>query len=301
MPEELFFQGEMVAFVAAETEDHAEDAVSRDRSGVRDSSVGHQSRAGHGAEPAGPQQPQHRGNVVKTLFEWGDVDKAFAQADVVKEFSYFFNGGIIFPFQPLSCVAEWENDKLTMWVLTQRTYLSRTVLAQGPGHSGRIRADQEAHIRQRAEHHDREQGSRHRQMEWRVVRRRGRSDGPHQSLDRAHREGDRHGRCKLMLPKDQELPVLRVKPQNLTKFKVGATKDGKIVACAREFHVNTGCESRYREAQSTRAREAADGRSFTCTPARTGERPAFSTARIRCGRARPAATPSRSSSGAGNR
>ena len=31
-----------------------------------------------------------------------------------------------------------------------------------------------------------------------------------------------------------------MKPQTLSKFKVGATKDGKILACQREFHVNTG-------------------------------------------------------------
>jgi len=45
---------------------------------------------------------------------------------------------------------------------------------------------------------------------------------------------------KMVLPKDQELAQLKVKPETLSKFKVGATKDGKIIACQREFHVNTG-------------------------------------------------------------
>src|SRR5438046_9476966 len=30
------------------------------------------------------------------------------------------------------------------------------------------------------------------------------------------------------------------KPENIQKFKVGATKDGLIIACQREFHVNNG-------------------------------------------------------------
>ncbi len=45
---------------------------------------------------------------------------------------------------------------------------------------------------------------------------------------------------KMVLPKDQELTALSIKAQNLTSFKVGATKEGKIIACHREFHVNTG-------------------------------------------------------------
>ena len=45
---------------------------------------------------------------------------------------------------------------------------------------------------------------------------------------------------KLTLAKDQELAFLNIKPANIIKFKVGATKDGKIIACQREFHVNSG-------------------------------------------------------------
>jgi CO/xanthine dehydrogenase Mo-binding subunit len=45
---------------------------------------------------------------------------------------------------------------------------------------------------------------------------------------------------KLMLTKDHELSYLQTKPQNICTFKVGATKDGKITACQRTFHVNIG-------------------------------------------------------------
>ena len=189
--------------------------------------------------------------------EWGDVDKAFAQADVVKEFSYFFNGGIIFPFQPLSCMAQWEGDKLTMWVLTQRTYSTRTILAKALGITGEF-ADQETKFDQ---DHSYDQG----QMvkagnkvrlidKWNG----GSFGGADGAMDRINPWigyiAKVTGRpVRLIFPKDQELPVLRVKPQNLTKFKVGATKDGRIIAIAREFHINTGCNP------GTRAQSAGAG------------------------------------------
>ena len=107
MPEELFFQGEMVAFVAAETEDQAEDAVEAinvDYELLPSATSLEQAMAPN--PPDLGSKRTGRPNVAKGTVEWGDVDKAYAQADVVKEFSYFFNGGIIFPFQPLSCTAQ---------------------------------------------------------------------------------------------------------------------------------------------------------------------------------------------------
>ena len=235
MPEELFFQGEVVAFVAAETEDQAEDAV-------------HAINVEYEILPSavsldqvmGPNPPDLGGkNVIKSQFEWGDVDKAFAQADVVKEFSYFFNGGIVFPFQPLSAVAMWEGDKLTMWVLTQRSYLSRTVISKALGIPAAV-----VPLDQRTfdQGHDVTAGNKVRVIDkWNG----GSFGGADGAMDRinpwvAHLAKVTGRPVKLVLPKDQELPVLRVKPQNLTKFKVGAMKDGQIIACQREFHVNIG-------------------------------------------------------------
>ncbi len=239
MPEELFFQGEVVAFVAADTEDHAEDAIEHIKVEYEILPSATSLEQAMAPNPPDLSSSQHRGNVLKTFFEWGDVDQAFAKADVVKEFSYFFNGGIIFPFQPLTCVAEWENDKLTMWVLTQRSYLSRTVLAKALD----IRADA-VPIEKRT--YDKGQnvtvGDKVRVIDkWNG----GSFGGADEAMDRinpwvAHLAKVTGKPVRLMLPKDQELPVLRVKPQNLTKFKVGATKDGQIGACVREFHVNVG-------------------------------------------------------------
>jgi CO/xanthine dehydrogenase Mo-binding subunit len=43
-----------------------------------------------------------------------------------------------------------------------------------------------------------------------------------------------------MLPKDQELAQLLIKPETLTRFKVGATKDGQIVALHHEILLSVG-------------------------------------------------------------
>ena len=45
---------------------------------------------------------------------------------------------------------------------------------------------------------------------------------------------------KIMLPKDQELAQLQIKPETITKFKVGAKKDGRITAINHEVYVSAG-------------------------------------------------------------
>src|SRR5438874_3531731 len=44
---------------------------------------------------------------------------------------------------------------------------------------------------------------------------------------------------KLMLPKDQELAQLSIKPENMTKFTVGL-KNGRIIALAHDIHISAG-------------------------------------------------------------
>jgi xanthine dehydrogenase YagR molybdenum-binding subunit len=70
---------------------------------------------------------------VKTLSEWGNVDKAFAQADVIKEFAYSYRGSVPVPLQPISCVAKWDGDKVTVWGTGQNIYPSRANTAKRLG------------------------------------------------------------------------------------------------------------------------------------------------------------------------
>ena len=94
-----FFQGEVVAIIAGETEDQAEDAVAEIEVEYKILPFASSLQQTMAPNPpdlstTGDGRPRQ---VVKIALEWGDVDKAFAQSDVVKEFSYNFGGG--FPFR----------------------------------------------------------------------------------------------------------------------------------------------------------------------------------------------------------
>ena len=219
LPDELFFQGEVVAIVAAETEDLAEDAASAIRTEYEllpFSGNLEQAMAANAPDLASKNRP----SVIKTLYEWGEVDKAFTQSDVVKEFTYSYRGSVPVPLQPIGCVAKWDGDKLTVWGTGQNIYPSRATTARRLG----IPVENVRFINK-----------------W--------NGGTFGGADAAGEKfyawiafiSKQTGRpAKMVLPKDQELAQLKVKPETLSKFKVGATKDGKIVACHREFHVNTG-------------------------------------------------------------
>ena len=45
---------------------------------------------------------------------------------------------------------------------------------------------------------------------------------------------------KIMLPKDQELAQLQIKPETITNFRVGAKKNGEIIAISHEVFVSIG-------------------------------------------------------------
>jgi len=69
MPEELFFQGEIVAIVAGETEDLAEDGVAA--IDVEYNILPYASNLQQAMAPNPPDlSSRQRGNIVKTLFEW---------------------------------------------------------------------------------------------------------------------------------------------------------------------------------------------------------------------------------------
>jgi CO/xanthine dehydrogenase Mo-binding subunit len=123
---ELMMQGEIVAIVAAESEDLAEDAVEAIAVDYADlPSIGDLKSAQ--AEDA-PDLREGKGNLLQGapnhpnyhphasgVWRHGDVEKGFAESDLVREFTYYFGGGRVVPMQPFSGVAAWEGDKLTFW------------------------------------------------------------------------------------------------------------------------------------------------------------------------------------------
>ena len=217
-PEELFFQGELVAMVAADSEDLAEDAaelIEVDYEVLPSAATIEEIMAPNAPELRGGGRP----NAVRTDSQWGDVEKGFGEADIIKEFTYRYSGAIPVPIQPGGGVARWDGDKLTFWGFGQGIYPQLTGLSRALGIDvSNIRF---------------------------IDKYNGCTLGGGMALARLNPWiayiAKMTGRpAKLMLQKDHELAFLQIKPQNLVKFKVGAKKDGHITAVHRTFYVNTG-------------------------------------------------------------
>ena len=230
LPQELSFQGEVVAIVAAATEDLAEDAVEaieveyevlpsaptvKDVMGTNAPDL----RGGKGnlvlINPSSP----HYDPKATWVAKMGDVEKGFAEADIVKEFTYYFGGATAVPIQPVSALAKWDGEKLTFWGMGQGIYPVRSQIARGL-------AIDEKNIRY-------------------VNKYNGCTFGSTNANSRiypwiAYIAKQTGKPVKAMLPKDQELALITVKPENIVKFKVGAMKDGRMVALHHEIHLSMG-------------------------------------------------------------
>jgi CO/xanthine dehydrogenase Mo-binding subunit len=231
LPQELNFQGEVVAIVAADTEDLAEDASEMVQ--VEYEVLPAASRLQDAMAPNGVDLRQGKGNLALLMpnephydpkATWvanhGDIDKGFAEADIIKEFTYTFGGATAVPLQPCGSVAKWDGDKLTFYGMGQGIYPMREAIARGLG----MNAENIHYINK-----------------WNgCTLAAGR--GPQRRFDPCIAYiAKMTGRpVKLMFQKDQELAFLIVKPETLTKFKVGAKKDGQIVALLHEIYVAAG-------------------------------------------------------------
>ena len=222
LPEELFFQGDVVAIVAAETEDLAEDAVEAIE--VEYEVLPFAANLAQIMSPNAPDLSrgggQRRGNLTTSLAQYGDVENGFREADIVKEFTYYYAGAVVAPLQPCGSVAKWDGDKVTVWGHGQAIYPARALIARGLG----IEPSNVRFINK-----------------WNG----GTFGGVRQASEKfypwvAYMAKMAGKPVKLTLTKDQELAHMQVKPENIQKFKVGAKKDGRIVACQREYHVNNG-------------------------------------------------------------
>jgi len=230
LPIELNLQGEVVAIVVAETEDLAQDAA--DAIHVEYDVLPFASTLHDAMASDAPDLGRTKGNLLRTrnspkdfpqatwAQQQGDVAMGFAEADVVKEFTYRFAGAVSVPMQPSGSVAKWDGDHLTFWGMGQGIYPVRAVLAAALG------------------------------IEPAKIRFINKYNGS--TFGAARLAAERFypliaylakvtGRpVKVMLPKDQELAQLQIKPETVTKFKVGAKKDGRITAIEHEVYVSVG-------------------------------------------------------------
>jgi len=230
LPQELNLQGEVVAIVAAETEDLAQDAV--DAIEVEYEVLPFASTLKDAMAPNAPDLRGGRGNLLRPpnppkdfpnatwAQQQGDVEKGFAEAEVVKEFTYHFAGGVSVPMQPSGSVAKWDGNRLTFWGMGQGIYPVRATLAAALGiEPSKIRF---------------------------INKWNGSTFGAARlAAERfypliAHLAKVTGRPVKVMLPKDQELAQLQIKPETITKFKVGAKKDGRIIALHHEVYVSVG-------------------------------------------------------------
>ncbi|MGB5158786.1 MAG: xanthine dehydrogenase family protein molybdopterin-binding subunit [Desulfobacterales bacterium] len=123
------FEGETVAAVAAETPYQAWDALRSIRVDyqILPFIVDEQKAI----EPGAPRMHEG-GNLVKPkeIYSRGDIEKGFAQADVVMEESYRTECEIHTPMEPHGCVAYWDGDLLVIHESTQGVYSVQSNVAQ---------------------------------------------------------------------------------------------------------------------------------------------------------------------------
>jgi CO/xanthine dehydrogenase Mo-binding subunit len=219
LPREINLQGEVVAIVAAETEDLADDAIAAIK--VEYEVLSFASTLKDAMAPGAPDLRGGKGNLIRTWeSKAGDVERGFAEADVVKEFEYHFAGAVSVPMQPSGSVAKWDGDRLTLWGMGQGIYPVRNALAASLGMDP-------AKIRFINKWNGSTFGS-------------GRLAAERFYPLIAHLAKVTGRPVKIMLPKDQELAQLLIKPETLTRFKVGARKDGQIVALQHEIWLSVG-------------------------------------------------------------
>ncbi len=220
MSKELMYEGDIVALVVAESEHQAEDAI--DAIKVDYETLPHVVSVEQALSPdAVKLRPE--GNLLQTQKEdpaycpgatakWqhGDVEEGFLNSDLVKEFTYHFRGATIVPLQPVSGVARWEGDKLTFWGMSQGIHNAQGMLAKWLGV-----APSDVHY---------------------IDRWNGGTFGARMVLHPldglvAYAAKVTNRPVKYMLNKREELGQISVKPEVVSKFKVGLnTKEKSIVS-----------------------------------------------------------------------
>jgi 4-hydroxybenzoyl-CoA reductase subunit alpha len=131
-PDTVRFVGDPVAAVAAVTEEAATAAVDL-------IDVGYEPLRAIGSAEDALAYPAPRihdygddGNLHKLInLEFGDVEEGFAQADLVREDVFFFEGNTHLPMEQHAALADWSADgKVTLWSSTQTPHYVHRALAK---------------------------------------------------------------------------------------------------------------------------------------------------------------------------
>jgi xanthine dehydrogenase YagR molybdenum-binding subunit len=129
---ELFYQGDPVAAVAADTEERARDAARLIR--VRYESLPHVATESQAMAAGAPQWSSAQANTrAGAKQETGDLDAGFKQAAHVVEATYSTHVIGHVCLETHGAVCEWEGEKLTAWVSTQGVHQCAQGFAQALG------------------------------------------------------------------------------------------------------------------------------------------------------------------------
>jgi CO/xanthine dehydrogenase Mo-binding subunit len=122
-------EGEEVAAVAAETPYQAWDALKAIK--VKYETLPFVADEQKALEPGAPAIHQGGNRSGETqIYERGNVEKGFAEADVVLEESYRTESELHTPMELHGCVAKWDRDRLTVWESTQGVYAVQARVAE---------------------------------------------------------------------------------------------------------------------------------------------------------------------------
>jgi xanthine dehydrogenase molybdopterin-binding subunit B len=124
----VMFQGDEVAALAADTEEHAGDAIRLIK--VEYEELPHLATVEQAMAPDAPAVFEGGNTKVGPTQENGDIDAGFKQAVHTIEATYATHTITHVCLETHGCVAEWDGDKLTAWVSTQAVHGTAQQLAQ---------------------------------------------------------------------------------------------------------------------------------------------------------------------------
>ncbi len=131
-PDRVRFVGDPVAAVAATTEEAADAAIQL-------IDVKYELLPAIASPEDALRMPEprihdygHEGNLHKVIsLEFGDVEAGFAEADLVREDLFFYEGNTHLPMEQHAAVAQWSADKkVTLWSSTQTPHYVHRALAK---------------------------------------------------------------------------------------------------------------------------------------------------------------------------
>jgi xanthine dehydrogenase YagR molybdenum-binding subunit len=127
--DQVMFQGDEVAAVAADTEEHAWDAVRLIK--VDYEVLPHLASVDQAMAPGAPEVFTGGNTKPGPVQEQGDVEAGFKQAAHIVEATYSTHVITHVCLETHGCVCEWDGDKLTAWVSTQAVHGTAQGFANG--------------------------------------------------------------------------------------------------------------------------------------------------------------------------